>query len=229
MKRLLLALLLAAALLGLLAAPAIASAPWAADDFRLSANTAYIFSYNDGSWFEVTDVDAGTFVGHWVAYDEGNFVAPADPIPADYDVVMQVSVKTNNYGLVKTLPLALQIQLSIPDLGVEVSYEQSGAYWSGPHLWDEYWVNGVMPIDPFNPHLGTRVYANTWLVPLTGESGLAANLIDGNLPVGTYTVYYTERGLRTWTGLDLIFDGQKTPYHSKPYMWEVAPYTFTVE
>ena len=104
MKRLLLVLVLAVALLGLLAAPALAAKP--ADSFRLAEKTAYIFAYGDGSWFEVTNVaDPSTFVGHWVTYDDnGNFVAPADPIPANYDVVMQVSIKFIPRGQVQTLP-----------------------------------------------------------------------------------------------------------------------------
>jgi hypothetical protein len=64
-KRLLLVLALAAALLGLLAAPAFAGPP-SATGYHMPEKTAYSFAYGDGSWFEVTDVAAGVFVGHWV-------------------------------------------------------------------------------------------------------------------------------------------------------------------
>ena len=55
-----------------MAAPALAKAPWASA-FRLSTNTAYIFAYVDGSWFEVVgEGDAGApvsclFLGSGVA------------------------------------------------------------------------------------------------------------------------------------------------------------------
>lgn len=55
-----------------MAAPALAKAP-CASAFRLSTNTAYIFAYVDGSWFEVVgEGDAGApvsclFLGSGVA------------------------------------------------------------------------------------------------------------------------------------------------------------------
>jgi hypothetical protein len=223
MKRFLLVLVLSIACLAVLAVPAVASAPWA-PDFRLEANTAYVFAYADGSWFEVTDVAAGTFVGHWVEYDEyGNFVAPADPIPADLDIVMQESWKGWTFGLMKKLPTAFEIQLSIPEAGVDVSYEEARAFWGvAPYLWDEYWVNALGTFPAFNEHMGAGIYATRWLMPL------------GKLEPGTYTVYYDERWVKTWTNMDQFYDDfgepiNHSPWHAKSGERWSTSFTFTVE
>ena len=231
MKRLLLVAVLAAAALGLLAAPALAKTP--DPDFRLSEGTAYIFSYGDGSWFEVPDVAAGTFVGHWVTYDDyGNFVAPADPIPADYDIVMQVSWKLIPRGQVQTLTRKFLISMSIPEAGVALSYQQAKAYWN-LHPWDGYWANNVLAIPAFNPHIGAQPWANTWLAPLTGESGLADNLTaDMKLPPGTYTVNYTERVARPFTTIELVWDDEGNPLWGPTHAERATnpvEFTFTVE
>jgi len=231
MKRLLLAFVLSAALLGSLAAPALAEAPWK-PVFRLDAKTAYIFAYGDGSWAELVG-DELSAVFHWVTYDEttGEMLAPADPIPADYDVVMQLSWKSCNYGLAKTVPLAFQLKVSIPDLGVDLPYEQAEDYWVGTFFWDDYWVANVGPIPAFNPHIGAKVYGTRWLLPLTGDNGVATmNLgADKKLLPGTYTVYYAENLLHTTTDLGLYFDGQRSPLIFRPEGENVVPpYTFTI-
>ena len=238
MKRLLVVLLLAVALVGILAAPALASAPWAASPFRAALNTAYIFSYWDGTWFEVTgDVEAPTPVWHFVTYDdEGNFVAPADAIPANYDVVMQLSWKNVTYGLVKTLPLAFDLKIAIPEAGIDLSYEQAKAYWTGVSLFDQYMINLTWPIEPFNSHIGAQVYAVRWLPYLTGENSIATKNLtaDKKLLPGTYTVYYSENLLRTYINMDLLTDEFGEPLNKAPYRgtpegeWVNAPYTFTI-
>jgi hypothetical protein len=43
----------------------------------------------------------------------------------------------------KKLPTAFEIQLSIPEAGMDISYAQAKAYWTGPFLWDDYWVNAL--------------------------------------------------------------------------------------
>jgi len=234
MKRLLIAVVLAAALLGLVAAPALATRPIA--DFRLDANTAYVFTYNGGSWFETTDVaDPNAFVIHWADFDEaaGDWVVgTADPIPADHDVVMQLSNKFIPRGQVQNLPKKFLISLSIPEAGVDLSYQDSKAYWN-LHLWDQFWVDATFAITGFNPHIGARAYADTWLAPLTGENGLADNLTaDLKLPPGTYTVNYTESVVKPFTDLELWYDDQGNPLwgpiHVKPYTSDTLVCTFTV-
>lgn len=237
MKRLLLVAVLAAAVLGLLVAPALAATP--NPDFRLAEKTAYIFSYWDGSWFEVKDVaDPFSFVGHWTTYDDdGNFVAPADPIPADYDIVMQVSIKFIPRGQVQNLAKKFLISLSIPEAGVGLSYRDSKAYWT-LHPWDQYWVDATgVPILGFNPKIGAKPYADTWLAPLTGENGLADNLTaDMKLPRGNYTVNYTESVVKPFTDLEVAWDDEGNPVpptwewtHIRPYTSDLIVFTFTVE
>jgi hypothetical protein len=237
MKGLLLVALLAAAVLGLLAVPALAATP--DPDFRLASNTAYIFSYGDGSWFEVMDVaDPFSFVGHWTTYDDdGNLVAPADPIPASYDVVMQLSNKFIPRGQVQNLAKKFLISLSIPEAGVALSYQDSKAYWN-LHPWDQYWIDATgLAIVGFNPKIGAPAYANTWLAPLTGENGLADNLTAENkLHPGTYTVNYTEKVVKPFTDLEIAWDdqGNQVPptwewTHIRPYTSDLIVLTFTVE
>jgi hypothetical protein len=221
MKRFLLVLLFTAAFFGLVAAPALATTP--GTGFRLPEKTAYIFAYGDGSWFEVTDVAAGTFAVH----------DARTPIPQNYDVAFQISFKTCSYGLVQTLPLDMLVTLRIPMAGVDLSQDESKAYWTGPFLWDDYWVNALGPIPAFNPNIGAQVYANRWLPLLTGANGLAMNLTaDGKLPRGTYTVYYTETWPRTFTGLDLAYDDLgnplTTPWHAYTATYVNDPYIFKV-
>jgi len=236
MKRLLVAFLLAMALVGLTAAPAVAGAPWAGPPFRAALNTAYIFSYGDGTWYELQgDVNDPIGIWHFAAYDEeGNYVGPADPIPPDYDVVMQFSWKNISYGLVKTFPLAFDLKLSIPEAGVDMSYESAKAYWMGVSLWDEYMIKLMWPIEPFNPHIGAKVYAVRWFPPLTGEDGIANNLNDDlKLPPGTYTVHYSENLRRTYMNMDLLTDElgnplNKSPYRSTPEGEWSTSYTFVV-
>jgi hypothetical protein len=239
MKRLLISVVLAAAALGLSAAPALATTP--DPDFRLEAETAYIFSYGDSSWFEVMDADDPfSFVGHWTTYDEnGNLVAPADPIPADYDIVMQVSIKFIPRGQVQNLVKKFLISLTIPEAGVDLSYQKSKAFWN-LHPWDQYWIDATgMAIVGFNPRIGAKPYANTWLAPLTGDEGIADEDIltaAKKLPAGTYTVNYTESVVKPFADLEIAWDDEGNPVpptwewtHPRPGTNGPIVFTFTVE
>ncbi len=120
MKRVLLAAVVAVAIVGLLVAPAFAAGPQL-PVFRLDLKTAYVIAYADGTWFElIGDREAPDPIWH----------DPGDPIPANYDVVMQFSWKNVNYGLVKTFPNAFDLKVSIPEAGVEMSYEDAKQYWN---------------------------------------------------------------------------------------------------
>jgi hypothetical protein len=124
--------------------------------------------------------------------------------------------------------------LSIPQLRVDLSQERTKAYWGGPFLWDDCWVNAVTPILPFNPNLGAQVYCNQWLPQLTGPGGLASHYLNakGKLPRGTYTVYYTETWPRPYTDLEALYDDFGNQVNSAPN--HVTPgsggtsYSFTV-
>jgi len=233
MKRLLIAVVLAAALLGLVAAPALATRPIA--DFRLDANTAYVFTYNGGSWFESTNVaDPGAFVIHWADVDDDDnwIVGSAAHIPANYDVVMQLSWKEIGYWAVAAFSDAVLIDLSIPEACVQLSKRQSMAFWTGPILWDKYWeaATGLVLV-PYDPRLKLKAYANRFLVPLTGKHGIANNLTaDKKLRPGTYTVYYTE----TWVLPVLVLSLQDPPQDKPVIIWPTGPsvmppFTFTVD
>ena len=191
---------------------------------RVSSKTAYVVAYAGGFWFEVGgDVDAPTAVGH----------DPGTPIPADYDVVVATGYTGTSLDRLKYG--SSQIRLRIPEAGVDLTYDRgpgksdSGAYWSGPTLYDRYWADLLFPITGSRPQGGAQVYAEHWGVPLTGGELLATDLTaDGKFPQGTYTVYYEETISEPMTGLDCIYDGPKTRYHPRPGTNVTTPYTFTV-
>jgi hypothetical protein len=209
MKKLLLVIALAAVCLGLLAAPAFA-------DLRPSVKTAYIVP-KLGVWLEVKgDVNVPVKYGHPLSF----------PIPADYDVIIDVPWRGITRGLVQTVPLALKYQVSIPAAGLEMSQDQAMAYWSGAVLWDEYWSTLLAATIPaFNPNIGAKPYANHWWGAVTGPTSVATGLTaDGKLAEGTYTGVLTETVLRTITDLKLNSPGQTTPVKRKP---GTASYPFT--
>ncbi|MCX6363241.1 MAG: hypothetical protein NTW58_03555, partial [Actinobacteria bacterium] len=210
MKKSLIVFILVAALLAVLAAPALAVGSDA--NWRPALQTAYVFTYNGGSWFESTNVaDPNAFVIHWAATDEDDnwIVGSAAHIPANYDVVMQLSWKEIGYWAVAAFSDAVLIDLSIPDAGVQLSKRQCMAFWTGPILWDKYWeVATGLVLVPYDPRLKLKTYANRFLVPLTGTKGIATNLTaDKKLRPGTYTVYYTE----TWVLPVLVLSLQDPP------------------
>ncbi len=215
MKRLLLVFLLAAAFLGLLAAPALA-------DLRPSLMTAYVVP-KLGVWLEIKD-DVNVPV---------KYVHPllTYPIPANYDVVIDVPWRGITKGLVQTVPLALLYKLSIPAAGLNLSYEQAKAYWSGAVLWDQYWSSLLGPIPAFNPRIGAQAYANHWWGAVTGDASRATKLTLGKkLPQGTYAGLFTETVLRTITDLTTLNSaGQTNPVkrapgtNSYPFSFVVGP------
>lgn len=214
MKRFLLVFALAAALLCLMATPALA-------DLRGALETAYVVPKTGGVWLEVQgDVSAPTLLVH----------PPGSPIPANYDVIIDIPWRGITKGLVQTVPLALLYQVSVPAAGVSISQDEAQAYWSGAVLWDQYWSSLLGPIPAFNPRIGAQAYANHWWGPLTGDAGTAANLTsDKKLPPGTYAGLFTETVVRTIIDLKLNSAGQTTPVKVEPgtasyrFMFVVAP------
>jgi len=212
MKRLLLVFLLAAAFLGLLAAPALA-------DLRGSLDTAYVVPKTGGVWLEATgDVNAPTLLRH----------PPGTPIPANYDVIIDSPWRGITKGLVETVPLALLYKVSIPAAGVDISQDEAKAFWSGAALWDQYWSTLLGPVPAFNPSIGAQAYANHWWGPLTGDTGVATRLMpDKTLPQGAYAGLYTETVVRTIIDLKLNSAGQTTPVKREPGTISY-PFTFVV-
>jgi len=209
MKRFLLALLLAVSVLGVLAAPAFA-------DLRPSVDTAYVVP-KMGVWLEIKgDVNVPVKYGHPLSY----------PIPANYDVMIDVPWRGITYGLVNTVPLALKFQVSIPAAGLDMSQAQAMAYWSGAVLWDQYWKDLLgTTIPAFNSSIGAKAYANHWWGAVTGASSVATKLTaDKKLAQGTYSGLLTETVLRTIIDLKLNTAGQTTPVKVLP---GTASYPFT--
>jgi hypothetical protein len=198
MKRLLLVLVLAAAVLGVLAAPAFAA-------LRPSVNTAYVVPMK-GVWLEIKgDVNVPVKYGHPLSY----------PIPANYDVVIDVPWRGINYGLVNTV--------------LDMSQVDAMRYWSGAVLWDEYWSTLLATgIPAFNPNIGAKPYANHWWGAVTGPTSVATGLTpDKKLAVGVYSATLTLTVLRTINDLTLTLVDQTTPTKMDPGTASV-PFTFIV-
>ena len=124
MKRFLLVFLLVAVTMGVLAAPAFAA-------LRPSVDTAYVVP-KMGVWLEIKgDPNVPLKYGHPLSY----------PIPANYDVIIDVPWRGVAYGLVNTVPLALKYKVQIPADGsiLDMTEVDAMRYWSGAVLWDEYW------------------------------------------------------------------------------------------
>jgi hypothetical protein len=220
MKRFLLAFLLVTVCLAVLAAPAFA-------DLRPSVDTAYVVPMK-GVWLEVKgDVNVPVKYGHPLSY----------PIPANYDVVIDVPWRGINYGLVTTVPLALKYTLQIPAAGspgegsiLKMTEDRAMRYWSGAVLWDEYWSALLATgIPAFNPNIGAKPYANHWWGAVTGPTSFTTGLTpDGKLAPGVYTATLTLRVLRTITDLTLTSVGQTTPTKMAPGTAPPVPFTFVV-
>ena len=194
---------------------------------RAPSKTAFVVAYGGGCWFEV----GGEAGAPRAVYHEAG-----TPIPADYDVAMATGWRGTSLDRLKS---GSQIKIRIPEAGVDLSYDRetdgkvdSGAYWGGPSLYDEYWVRLLYPMTGFKPQGETQVYADHWWVGLTDtewEVGLATNLTaEKKLPQGTYTVYFEETIAAPMTGLDCVYDGPQAPYHPDAGTNVTAPYTFTV-
>ncbi len=112
-------------------------------------------------WLEVKgDVNVPVKYGHPLSA----------PIPANYDVIIDVPWRGITQGLVQTVPLALKYEVSIPAAGLDMSQEQAMAYWSGAVLWDQYWRTLLAATIPaFNPSIGAQAYANHWWGAVTGD------------------------------------------------------------
>jgi hypothetical protein len=212
MKRCLIAFMLALTVLGVLAAPAFA-------DLRPSVDTAYVVPMK-GVWLEIKgDVNVPVKYGHPLSY----------PIPANYDVIIDVLWRGVTYGLVQTAPLAVKYEVSIPAAGLAMSQDQAMVYWSGAVLWDEYWSTLLAAgIPAFNPNIGAKRYANHWWGAVTGPTSVATGLTpDKKLAQGTYAGVLTQTVLRTLNDLTLATEDQTTPVKHAPGSVSI-PFTFVV-
>jgi hypothetical protein len=180
-----------------------------------------------GVWLEIKgDVNVPVKYGHPLSY----------PIPANYDVVIDVPWRGINYGLVNTVPLALKYEVSIPAVGspaegsiLDMSQVDAMRYWSGAVLWDEYWSTLLATgIPAFNPNIGAKPYANHWWGAVTGPTSVATGLTpDKKLAVGVYSATLTLTVLRTINDLTLTLVDQTTPTKMDPGTASV-PFTFIV-
>jgi hypothetical protein len=145
MKRLLLVCVLAAACLGLLAAPAFAQSPL--------QDGVYVFIY-DGSWFEWADgAPTGT---------EG---VAGTALPADEPVWLLTVWAAYGRGHIQSIGNVLVESLSIDGQPVVSGKAASKALWSVPYPSEQ--LNDVT--EPFNPRMRIGGWVAFWLFPVTLE------------------------------------------------------------
>lgn len=175
---------LAAALVLLVAAPVVSAQP-------ILQGGAYLSPYS-GAWLEVVGGDA-------VAVHD-----PGTPIPAETAIWVTTGWFGAARGRVQTVPLYIKEKLSINGDPVVATFAD------GRRLWTPIYVTEG---EPFNPHMGVKVYSTDWMASL------------GVLPSGTYDGLQSERLTHVTT--DLLggyFEGQHSPVKIMPY---AAEYEFS--
>ena len=220
MRRFLLVFLLAAIVLGILAAPAFA-AP--APSLQAPFHAAFIVPNKMGGvWLEATgDVNAPTLVPHLAGHAH----------PGRLRRLPRLAVAQHHPGPLPDGSSALLYQVKIDGLGVDVSPAEAMAYWSGPVLWDAYWSGLLGPIPAFNASIGAPAYANHWWLPLTGDASVATvNLTAGKklAPGTTYAGVYTEIVTRTITDLRVDTPRIRRPRRSASRAATSWDFTFKV-
>lgn len=184
MKRLLLVVVLVTACLLLFAAPA------SAIFYNSQQHTAYVTHWGGGDvWMEwvPTASDPNNIVGHWATYDDdGNVIAPPDPIPHDYNVVITAEWFDTRLGAT-LIPaewfhtMAISKTDGPPCFRFAIKTAAGGLrYWSPAYQFD--------PTGIFDPNR-TWEWARDWWVPL------------GKLPAGHYSGWVTNivpRAFPTW-------------------------------
>jgi hypothetical protein len=134
-------LILCVLLLGVVAAPALATEPVPPPD------TAVLWWPFDGSWY---DFPAGVPEG--VLHDAGT------PIPNGDDVWIGSGWVAETRGLVRTVPIYLQYKVDVPGV-LTTKWADSRSHWWAPFVTD-----GQIPA--FNPRIGAKTWAIYVFFPL---------------------------------------------------------------
>ena len=168
MKRLMLVFVLAAALLGLLAAPALAANP---QSLRPPVATP-MFWYGGWYWeYSPVDGDPLQDVSWWQAYDSLDLES-YKPVSKNDGFVVFGLMAGVNYGTMKNMPKIFPCTVDVwgPDDPTHLWRHFSPAVvarsWTGPYLWDEWWSAFLAPNAPFNPKIGAGVYGNALQLPV---------------------------------------------------------------
>jgi hypothetical protein len=176
MKRLMLVLVLIAALLGVLAAPASAANP---QTLRPPVDTP-MFWYGGWYWdYSPVSGDPDEDVTWWQAYDPVFNPDPEQdvslfyrPVSKDDGFVVFGLMNGVNYGTMRNMPKLFPCTVDVwgPDdptlLWRHFSPAEVEHYWTGPYLWDEWWSAFIGPNAPFNPKMGAGVYGNALQLPV---------------------------------------------------------------
>jgi len=204
MKRLLLVLALAVALLGLLAAPALAyQAP-----LSVAENTAYVV------------IGGQLFNGHvWWDFNPPEYGTPHDsltePIPYGYDVLLYTGVVAPNRGSVVSWP---SIAFFNTTLTGDNGYGLSLGTAASKQLWSTVWNAGVYAA--FNKEFATY-WQRDWYVDLRA------------LDVGSYSGSTHEKVIHPVADLSFGGDTWSKHAQQRPGMYPAGerdfPLTFTVK
>jgi hypothetical protein len=230
MKKIALAVVLVIAVLGLVAAPALAGKTMPPQ--QLPANVTIM--WNGGWWMEWSGgVDEYGAILDWhQAYDpSGDVFQPDPPDPTTYKPVSMSrpiylfgAMIDVGYGTIKNVGKVWPGTVDISGPGgysKHLSGAQVNGCWTRPFPWDEFWSTTFWPTQPFNASIGSGVYGTCLYLPLEPwcrEGG-----------PGTYHVVLTYVQTRQFNSKSLSYDGQHRPFHWWSTPTGVEQYTFDMD
>lgn len=197
MKRLLIAFLFTVALLGLLAAPAVAGKH--VPTVRPPVGVPIIWALDGGWWYEYSGV-TGTIddvIAQQASERTGRDRRWFVPVPANTLIRASCGWVGIDYGAVSNCANQIDTTVVITGPGGfsrTFTPEQVKPYWTGPFLYDQYWTDaGGPPPAPFNPAIGAAAYRNELFLPLgsfpTAGWYLFSMTVEQVLPVNDLTAY----------------------------------------
>lgn len=202
MKRLLLILMLAVALSGLLAAPALAG-PTAPRSYPPMNIPVIVPPFGDGVWVYGTSLSMSD-ISIYQAVQRGK---DFKPLPVGSDVIVCMGWLGSVYGQVSNVPnvVATTIDIAGP-YGYHSHFDpaDTAPYWTGVHAWDEWWTEwlGGPPPELVNPACRAGVFWNHLYVPVDAFPG-----------AGVYHLSISQ--VQLLPGIDLIpwMEDQSGPLH----------------
>ena len=188
--------------------PVNASMVWGPMWFEYSGATR---TFADVTWYQASDP---------VDPEYPDWAAIYEPVPIENDTYFWSQWAGVNYGFMRNVPNSLSVTVDItgPE-GFEQHFspDEAKAYWSGPHLWDQFWADFFYDswgevVEP-NKDLGALLYDQNLMLPI------------GPFPVaGRYDVHVSWVSVRPLN--ELIWHG--VPRHTPTGGWGYE-YTFAMD
>jgi len=169
------------------------------------------------NWYSETDPG-----GWYLVKSDGNLSGPfTGSIAAGEPFMIDIAWVGQAYGHTKVVPDVDHLKLTItkgndPLPVFSQTWAQGRAAWTSVFVWDDYWLNLLGPVPPFNPNMGTGTYGIKW--ENTFKEGFAA---------GMYHVVIDEDFTHVYNDLSSYSGDWKRPTKFTPYTWSWE-FDFTV-